>query len=90
MNASRLCAVLAGVTGLLLLVEPRTGGAVLAFVAVAVVGALALRSLRLRLPAPVRAGLVATARQTESGGTPRLRDPDAQGRPRPRAPSPAA
>lgn len=85
----RAVVTLGTLAGLLLLLPPQASGGALAFVAVALLAALALRAVGVRLPAVTPARLAAGARRAEYRGAPRLRDPDAQGRPRPRAPSAA-
>ncbi|GAA3389579.1 hypothetical protein [Cryptosporangium minutisporangium] len=86
---ARAVVTLACGVGLLFLLSPDAGGGALAFVALAVLGALALRGLGVRLPTSTPAILAAGARRAECRGAPRHRDPDARGRrSRPRAPSP--
>ena len=84
---SRAVVTLACGAGLLLLLQPSTSGGALAFVAVALLAALTLRRLGVRLPAATPARLAAAERRAEYRGAPRLRDPDARGRSRPRAPT---
>ncbi|EXG81456.1 DUF6412 domain-containing protein [Cryptosporangium arvum] len=82
---SRAVVTLWALAGLLVLFQPNTG--VLAFVAVALLAALALRRVGIQLPTLTPPRLAAGARRAASRGAPRHRDPDARGHSRPRAPT---